>query len=130
VSPSPGHGTGTRFRRNVGGGPDAAGRARRELGQLQAELDGPVLDSVRLLVTELVTNAIRHARAPTVELSVDMGTESVRVEVANAGGDFPATPRSDQDSGWGLFLVDRLSDRWGLNDEPGRQRVWFELARV
>lgn len=126
----PQHGTGAGFRRNVGGGPAAAGRARRELGQLQAELDGPVLDSVRLLVTELVTNAIRHARAPTVELSVHLGSACVWVEVANAGGDFPASPRSDQDSGWGLFLVDRLSDRWGVEDDPGRQRVWFELVRV
>jgi two-component sensor histidine kinase len=89
-----------------------------------------VLDSVRLLVTELVTNAIRHAGAPTVELCVDLGSASVRVEVANAGGGFQARPRSDQDSGWGLFLVDRLSNRWGVDDDPGHQRVWFEIERV
>lgn len=130
MSARPGHGTDAGFRRNVGGGPSAAGRARRELAALHAELDGPVLDSVRLLVTELVTNAIRHAGAPSVELVVELDSDLVRVEVANSGGGFQARPQSDEDSGWGLFLVDRLSERWGVDDDPGRQRVWFEILRV
>ena len=118
------------FRRQLGGGPSAAGRARRELAALEADLEGPVLESVRLLVTELVTNAVRHAGAPAVELAVVVGSRRVRVEVANAGGAFGARPREDRDSGWGLFLIDRLSDDWGVADEPGRQCVWFELERV
>lgn len=89
-----------------------------------------MLDSVRLLVTELVTNAVRHADAEAVELTVLVGSQRVHVEVANVGGPFAARPRDDRDSGWGLFLIDRLSDDWGVADEPGRQRVWFELKRV
>ena len=118
------------FRRQLGGGPSAAGRARRELTALEADLEGPVLDSVRLLVTELVTNAVRHAGAPAVELAVVVGPRRVHVEVANAGGAFAARPREDGDSGWGLVLIDRLSDDWGVADEPGHQRVWFEIERV
>jgi len=118
------------FRRRLGGGPGAAGRARRELAALEAHLEGPVLDSLRLLVTELVTNAVRHARAPAVELAIVVGARRVHVEVANAGGAFGARPREDRDSGWGLVLIDRLSDDWGVADEPGQQRVWFELERV
>jgi len=91
-----------------------------------------VLESARLLVTELVTNAIRHAGVGTIELSVQVRPESMRVDVSNRGVPFEPharLPRADQESGWGLFLVDRLSDEWGVVDEPGRQRVWFELRR-
>lgn len=56
------------------------------------------------------------------------------VEVANPGGGFEPRPSGpeDSDSGWGLFLVDRLSDDWGVAQDPGSgyQRVWFAIARA
>lgn len=121
------------FRLSIGGGALAAGRARREISRLRSDLDPPLLESVRLLVTELVTNSVRHAGAGTVELAVLVGAERVRVEIANAGSSFePVLPAGDPaaDAGWGLFLVDRLSDSWGIVDgETGSQRVWFEVRR-
>ena len=122
------------FRLQIGGGAMAAGRARRELARLRADLDPPLLESVRLLVTELVTNSVRHAGAGAVELAVVVGSERVRVEIANPGTPFDPVVRDGQsqpDAGWGLFLVDRLSDAWGVVDEDsGNQRVWFEVRRV
>lgn len=121
------------FRVRIGGGARAAGRARTEIGRLREELDGPVLESVRLLVTELVTNSVRHAGAGAVELVVLVGQERVRVEIGNPGVPFEPVLREagrESESGWGLFLVDRLSDAWGVEDDSGYQRVWFELARV
>jgi anti-sigma regulatory factor (Ser/Thr protein kinase) len=122
------------FRLQIGGGASAAGRARRELARLRADLDPPLLESVRLLVTELVTNSVRHAGAGSVELSVLVGTERVRVEIANPGSPFEPAVRDGEtrpDAGWGLFLVDRLSDAWGVVDEKaGSQRVWFEVRRA
>ena len=120
------------FRLRIGGGPRAAGRARKELAGLGGELDGPVLDTLRLLVTELVTNSVRHAGAAAVELVVVVASKRVRVEICNPGE--PFEPRvggagRESESGWGLFLVDRLSDGWGMVDEAGYQRVWFEIAR-
>ena len=120
------------FQLRVSGGPQAASRARTELGRLSEELEPPVLESARLLVTELVTNAVRHAGVGTIEVEVQVHAERMRVDVSNRGVPFEAharLPRPDQESGWGLFLVDRLSDEWGVVDEPGRQRVWFELRR-
>lgn len=120
------------FQLRVAGGPQAASRARRELSRLGEELEPPVLESARLLVTELVTNAVRHAGVGAIEMSVQVCSESLRIDVSNRGAPFEAharVPRPDQESGWGLFLVDRLSDEWGVVDEPGRQRVWFELRR-
>lgn len=123
------------FRTRIGGGPKAAGLARDRLAKLQANLDSPLLESVRLLVTELITNSVRHAGASTVDLAVMVGRERVRVEVANAGVPFEPAPRDspdegELDSGWGLFLVDRLSDAWGVTDDAGCQRVWFEIKRI
>ena len=114
------------------GGPGAAAAARRALSRLNTELDPPVLESLRLLVTELITNAVRHAGAPTVDLLVVVTGPAVRVEVIDQGPGFkPARDnrRGGAEGGWGLFLVERMSDRWGVGNEDPGNRVWFELDR-
>ncbi len=121
------------FRLSIGGGAVAAGKARRELSRLRADLDPPLLENIRLLVTELVTNSVRHAAAGTVELAVLVGAGRVRVEIANAGSPFEPVlrdPSESSDCGWGLFLVERLSDAWGVEEDSGHQRVWFEVLRT
>ena len=127
-------GNGESIRVRIAGDQDAAGRARSELARLRSMLDDPVIENIRLLVTELVTNSVRHARASTIELMVVVSRSRVHVEVANPGGGFEPRPSGpeDSDSGWGLFLVDRLSDDWGVAQGSGAdyQRVWFELARA
>lgn len=121
------------FHVRVGGGPRAAGRARRELSRLRADLDPRLMESMRLLVTELVTNSVRHAGAASVGLAVAVSTSDVRVEVSNQGAAFqpppPGTPGGAA-GGWGLFLVERLADDWGVDDSPGVTRVWFEISRA
>jgi anti-sigma regulatory factor (Ser/Thr protein kinase) len=115
------------------GGPEAAARARRALSKLRADIDPPLMETLRLLVTELVSNSVRHAHSETVILKVLVGRTAVLTEVTDEGPGFdPAdagTPGTD-DSGWGLFLVERLADRWGVSQDPDATRVWFELRRV
>jgi anti-sigma regulatory factor (Ser/Thr protein kinase) len=121
------------LRVQIAGDTEAAGRARRAIGRLRADLDAPLVESVRLLVTELVTNSVRHAKAPLIEMAVAVSNQDIHVEIANPGGGFEAHPSGpeDSDSGWGLFLVDRLADDWGVDDSTGGyQRVWFEIARA
>jgi anti-sigma regulatory factor (Ser/Thr protein kinase) len=116
----------------VSGGPDAAARARRELSRLRADLDPPLAETLRLLVTELVSNAVRHAAADTVSLKVLVGRSAVFTEVKDTGPGFDpskAGPR-DNHTGWGLFLVERLADRWGVAHEGAATTVWFELRRA
>ena len=114
-------------------GPEAIPAARNALDGLSGLLDRPVWEDMRLLVTELVTNGVRHGseRGP-VGVSVAVGSEKVRVEVTDAGRGFspPAAPmpRADGSGGWGLQLVDRVATTWGV-DIAGRTCVWFELAR-
>ena len=113
-------------------GPTAAQAARNALLVLDERVDGQVLEDIRLLVSELVTNAVRHANAPTggaVELDVTIDRSLVRVEVADPGPGFEPQPRDDEMSrpgGWGLYLVDRIADRWGVVRNR-MNRVWFEI---
>jgi anti-sigma regulatory factor (Ser/Thr protein kinase) len=118
---------------HIAGGPEAAARARRAIAGLRADLDPSLLETLRLLVTELVANSVRHAEADAVTLRVVVGPSAVRTEVTDPGPGFdPAetgSPRADH-SGWGLFLVERLAERWGVAKAGSATRVWFELPRA
>ena len=111
---------------------DAPANARRALDELSGRLSPNVLDDVRLLVSELVTNSIRHARlAPSqwVDLAVRIEGDTVRVEVIDPGPGFRPSvlrPTLYQESGWGLYLVEQVANRWGVVDD-GAIHVWFEI---
>lgn len=111
---------------------DAAAKAREALERLEVERG--VLQDMNLLVTELVTNSVRHADAAAhepVRVEVSVAGDHVFVAVEDGGSGFEPRPRSahsPRDSGWGLHLVERLSSRWGVSSD-GRTRVWLELSR-
>lgn len=83
-----------------------------------------------MIVTELVTNAVRHGPGGPVEIAIEAGGSGVRAEVADPGPGIhhhePDPRRTTEEGGRGLFLVDALSDAWGLSDD--HSRVWFEVA--
>ena len=114
-------------------GPEAIPAARKALDGLAGLVDRPVWEDMRLLVTELVTNGVRHSseRGP-VTVWVAVEDEKVRVEVSDCGRGFSPPqapmPRPDGTGGWGLQLVDRVAERWGVQVN-GATCVWFELAR-
>ena len=113
-------------------GPDAAASARNALLALEGRLDPAAIEDVRLLVSELITNSVRHARpgsGDTIGLDVAVARGTVRVEVCDDGIGFEPRPRQPGQSkagGWGLFLVEKLSDRWGVIRNH-ITRVWFEI---
>src|SRR5689334_22720678 len=97
---------------------------------------GPALpdderQTLQLLVSELVTNAIRHANCKQpLELRARWNSE-VRVEVVDHGDGFVPHPRvgePEEPGGFGLYLVGRLADRWGVETDESTC-VWFVLAR-
>ncbi|MBI4261539.1 MAG: ATP-binding protein [Actinobacteria bacterium] len=116
------------------GGPRAASAARGALDRLRGEMDAETFDNLRLLVSELVTNSIRHSglgRGDEIVLEVSLSGNGVRVEVCDPGPGFPArarVPTLGQTSGWGLFLVEQIAERWGVRANE-RTCVWFELTR-
>ena len=122
----------------LGSGPDAAADARRAIAQLRADLDPPLMETLRLLVTELVTNSVRHTDCDGLTLRIAIGKTAVLTEVVDDGPPFRLEDLDDRslathdpDGGWGLFLVERLARSWGVKEEDGgSKRVWFELARA
>jgi anti-sigma regulatory factor (Ser/Thr protein kinase) len=114
--------------------PEAPSRARQSLWELHSVLDPRVFEDLRLLVSELVTNSLRHAALSTrdvIRLRVNLSDGKVRVEVCDEGPGFALneeTPSLYQQSGWGLFLVRQMADRWGVTRNR-KTCVWFELSR-
>lgn len=107
--------------------PAAARRAVERLSFLERE----TLDDVKLLVSELVTNAIKYGEG-AVHLNVmSSGADRVRVEVVDGGGGFVVPKVRDRPAtevgGWGLPTVEAIADRWGVYE--GSTHVWFELDR-
>lgn len=84
-------------------------------------------------MTELVTNSVRHTAADSVTLTVAIGKSAVLAEVADTGPGFDPgcmEHAADEDTGWGLFLVERLAHTWGVKHAGPSKRVWFELRRA
>jgi anti-sigma regulatory factor (Ser/Thr protein kinase) len=117
----------------LGRSPEAGALARRAIADLRADLDPPLMETLRLLVTELVTNSVRHTAADFVTLKVAVGKSAVLTEVADTGPGFEpecVERAGDQNTGWGLFLVERLAQSWGVKHDGPSKRVWFELRRA
>jgi hypothetical protein len=112
---------------------DAPSRARAALGGLDLDVRGQILDDARLLLSELVTNSVRHAGLQPhewIRVRVQTGGGSIRVEVIDPGPGFQLPAAEPQDlaesSGRGILLLQQLPDRWGILTD-GLTRVWFEI---
>lgn len=92
------------------------------------------LETLTLLVSELVSNAVLHSAAPAgseIALRVQwLDGDAIRVEVIDRGNGFVAGRRDrvPDGGGYGLYIVERQATRWGV-DREGGTRVWFELRR-
>lgn len=88
----------------------------------------PEMETASLLVSELVSNAVRHADADhPIDVSVIFADERIRVSVRDRGPVFrPERSLGDRDR-YGLRLIDALAERWGGRAIDGGMEVWFEL---
>jgi anti-sigma regulatory factor (Ser/Thr protein kinase) len=115
------------------GGPRAPERVRTWLhhtaGWLPAELEASLL----LLTSELVNNSVVHGRASeadVIEVELSVSSNCLRAQVTDPGGGFAPAGRGrelDEPGGWGLVLVERMAQSWGVERDDST-RVWFELA--
>ena len=110
----------------------APARARRAIERLDGTLAPDVVPDVKLLVSELITNSVKYGGNGEVTLKVDAAApRRLRVEVIDQGAGFVPVARSrpvTDVGGWGLHLVQALSDRWGVYE--GSTHVWFEIDRT
>ena len=113
--------------------PEVVAAARQALDRLAKLLPPEKLEDVRLVVSELVTNSILHAGLSPddqISLSVGVSAGSVRGRICDRGPGFEAPlelrPRSDLKGGYGLPIVEKISDRWGV-ERNSHACVWFEI---
>ncbi|MFH8570897.1 ATP-binding protein [Streptomyces sp. NPDC017993] len=112
--------------------PESAGTARRLTASVllrQWALSPQLAEHAVLLVSELVGNAVRHTGARTFGLRMLRRRGWIRIEVRDPSRGLPCLmPVQEMDtSGRGLFLVDKLSDRWGVDLLPRGKTTWFEM---
>ena len=108
--------------------PRAPAAARDAVDAIAAAAQPRAADDARLLISELVTNSVRHGAGDHVTVIVDAERPGVlRCEVIDDGGGFVPRARGNRTiGGWGLDLVEQLARSWGVRE--GSTHVWFELA--
>jgi anti-sigma regulatory factor (Ser/Thr protein kinase) len=122
------------FQLTVPAGPAAPATARRALTRwLSLRTTNGLLADAPLIVSELVTNSMRHAGlqdAAEVRVSAALADDVLRIEVEDAGTSgavIRRTPNRDLGGGFGLNIIDALALRWGVERGSGTL-VWVELG--
>jgi anti-sigma regulatory factor (Ser/Thr protein kinase) len=109
----------------------APAAARRAVEAFGASLDPSVVPDVKLLVSELISNAVKYGRDGQVQLILHSeDRHHVHVEVVDQGVGFVPAARDrpkTEPGGWGLHMVEALTERWGVRE--GSTHVWFEIDR-
>lgn len=123
------------FRRSFVPDPGAAAAARRDLERVRSLVGDELIERCQLVTTELLTNCVRHAGlggGEEIVLEVEVSPGIVRIEVTDRGRGFDRAavslpePGHAAAGGWGLWLVNEVADRWGV--EFGQSTtVWSEF---
>jgi anti-sigma regulatory factor (Ser/Thr protein kinase) len=104
---------------------NAPSMSRSHLETMKPSL-GARYDDVVLVVSELVSNSVRHGMTNGIGIKVTAESDMIRVEVTDEGPGFSVNaPRGD---GMGLSIVEKLADSWGMRDGNERFTVWAELS--
>jgi anti-sigma regulatory factor (Ser/Thr protein kinase) len=111
--------------------PHAVARARERVIEIaEPFVSAARIADLRLVISEVITNAVRHGGEGEMVVAVTPKHSYLCVQVTDTGDGFAPRPRAfepDDDGGFGLFLIERLTRRWGLTREDSNTRVWFEF---
>jgi len=111
--------------------PQSDPQARERVVELaEPFVDGARIADLRLVISEVITNAVRHGGNGAMVVAVTPKQGYLCVQVTDTGDGFAPRPRAfgpEEDGGFGLFLVEQLTRRWGLTREDNNTRVWFEF---
>jgi anti-sigma regulatory factor (Ser/Thr protein kinase) len=120
-------------RLTTAGGPHAPERVRAWLQATTAWLPEELERALLLLTSELVNNSVLHGdcgEQDVIEVELSTTSTGLRAQVTDPGCGFAPAGRQrelDEPGGWGLVLVERMAQSWGV-ERDDRTRVWFELA--
>ena len=114
--------------------PTAPRAARQAVSRFEHLLDARRLADLRLLTSELVTNAVKYGGEGDLTLQMNLVNDRLRVEIVDQGTGFSAQDAADardrddltKVGGWGLPIVETLADEWGSFE--GSTHVWFEFS--
>ena len=113
--------------------PDGPAQARQIIAEeLSSWLPAGVVNDIKLMVSELVTNGIVHGSAERdTPVLLDLVVNGkIHCRVLDHGPGFARRARRQTaGGGWGLQVVEQLADRWGMQRSPQRTEVWFERQR-
>jgi anti-sigma regulatory factor (Ser/Thr protein kinase) len=118
------------IRRDIATGLQAPAEARHLVNSLADDISAPILDDIRLVTSELVTNSVKHAGNPPghpIHVILDLNPDRVHLEVVDRSV-FDPTPETStelREVKWGLVLLDRIADDWGRISEGG---IWAEFG--
>jgi anti-sigma regulatory factor (Ser/Thr protein kinase) len=107
--------------------PTSASKARGVVARAFVGLPETLLDDAQLLVSEAVSNAIKHSEQPAdvpIRLSGYLAGSRARIEVADEG---PGLTRDAVRDGFGFRIFDEIATAWGVGQIDGRSTTWFEL---
>jgi anti-sigma regulatory factor (Ser/Thr protein kinase) len=109
----------------------APSEARRAVGELAPDVDTALVRDVQLLVSELVTNSVRHSGSnDPIRLRVWERRDGLKVEITDGGRGFEGAPGGagdESEGGRGLMILEALAASWGVS-RGTRACVWFELT--
>lgn len=112
--------------------PASVAEARQRMSELaEALLEEDRLADLHLVLSEVVSNAVRHGSdTEPIMLAITPKRDYLCVQVTDSGSGLAPRPRAtvpDEHGGWGFFLIEYLTRRWGMTREKQRTRVWFEF---
>ena len=112
--------------------PSSVAEARRRMSELaEALLDEDRMADLQLVLSEVVSNAVRHGSdTESIMLAITPKSDYLCVQVTDSGTGLAPRPRAtvpDENGGWGFFLIEYMTRRWGMTREDRHTRVWFEF---
>lgn len=115
--------------------PSSVAEARHRVLELAEPLvEEERLGDLRLVLSEVVSNAVRHgSNTEAIMLAVTPKQGYLCVQVTDSGNGLAPRPRAtvpDENGGWGFFLIEYMTRRWGMTREDHQTRVWFEFDYV
>jgi transcriptional regulator with XRE-family HTH domain len=116
------------YRKRLPSTVSSPGIARAALAATAVGIPIALYDDAALLVSELVTNSVKHSGSRWIDLAIALGRDRLRIEVADQGTQaVRPRPPDDDGGGWGLTFVAEIAHRWGVERRPDGKTVWVEF---